>query len=152
MVVGRAMAAAMAVVATPMATVAVAMVVAVAVAVAVVMAVAVAVAAAVAVAVAVVIPTPLRLQQPTVVLEGGWRGNACQVFKNTVWCLHLGLGHCDVFIICFGDFRMFYSFFLFLKKGIKKIKKTFYSITYRFVLRVRRSLDPNVDYQGGAFN
>ena len=87
MVVGRAMAAAMAVVATPMATVAVAMVVAVAVAVAVVMAVAVAVAAAVAVAVAVVIPTPLRLQQPTVVLEGGWRGNACQVFKNTVWCL-----------------------------------------------------------------
>jgi hypothetical protein len=22
-----------------------------------------------------------------VVLEGGWRGNACQVFKNTVWCL-----------------------------------------------------------------
>ena len=61
--------------------------VAVAVAVAVVMAVAVAVAAAVAVAVAVVIPTPLRLQQPTVVLEGGWRVNACQVLKNTVWCL-----------------------------------------------------------------
>jgi len=49
--------------------------------------VAVAVAAAVAVAVAVVIPTPLRLQQPTVVLEGGWRGNACQVLKNTEWCL-----------------------------------------------------------------
>ena len=67
--------------------VAVAMVVAVAVAVAVVMTVAVAVEAAVAVAVAVVIPTPLRLQQPTVVLEGGWRGNACLVFKNTVWCL-----------------------------------------------------------------
>ena len=44
-------------------------------------------AVAVAVAVAVVIPTPLRLQQPTVVLEGGWRGNACQVFKNTDWCL-----------------------------------------------------------------
>ena len=64
MVVGRAMAAAMAVVATPKATVAVAMVVAVAVAVAVVMAVAVAVAAAVAAAVAVVILTPLRLQQP----------------------------------------------------------------------------------------
>ena len=88
MVVGRAMAAAMAVamaVATPMATMAVA--VAVAVAVALVMAVAVAVAAAVAVAVAVVIPTPLRLQQPTVVLEGGWRGNACQVLKNTEWCL-----------------------------------------------------------------
>ena len=86
MVVGRAMAAAMAVamaVATPMATMAVA--VAVAVAVALVMAVAVAVAAAVAVV--VVIPTPLRLQQPTVVLEGGWRGNACQVFKNTGWCL-----------------------------------------------------------------
>ena len=86
MVVGRAMAAAMAVVATPMATVAVAVAVAVALAVAVVMTVAVAVAAAVAVAVAVVIPTPLRLQQPTVVLEGGWRGNACQVLKNTVWC------------------------------------------------------------------
>jgi hypothetical protein len=86
MVVGRAMAAAMAVamaVATPMATMAVA--VAVAVAVALVMAVAVAVAAAVAVV--VVIPTPLRLQQPTVVLEGGWRGNACQVLKNTGWCL-----------------------------------------------------------------
>ena len=49
------------------------------VAVAAVAVVAVAVAAAVAVAVAVVIPTPLRLQQPTVVLEGGWRGNACQV-------------------------------------------------------------------------
>ena len=86
MVVGRAMAAAMAVAmaaATPMATMAVA--VAVAVAVALVMAVAVAVAAAVAVV--VVIPTPLRLQQPTVVLEGGWRGNACQVLKNTGWCL-----------------------------------------------------------------
>ena len=83
---GRAMAAAMAVVAAPMTTVAVAVAVVVAVA-DVVMAVAVAVAAAVAVAVAVVIPTPLRLQQPTVVLEGGWRGNACQVFRNTVWCL-----------------------------------------------------------------
>ena len=59
--VGWAMAAAMVVVAAPMAV-------------------------AVAVAV-VVIPTPLRLQQPTVVLEGGWRGNACQVFKNTGWCL-----------------------------------------------------------------
>ena len=85
MVVGRAMAAAMAAamaVATPMATMAVA--VAVAVAVALVTAVAVAVAAAVAVV--VMIPTPLRLQQPTVVLEGGWRGNACQVFKNTEWC------------------------------------------------------------------
>ena len=83
MVVGRAMAAAKAVavvVATPMAVA-----VAVAVVVAVVMAVAVAVAAAVAVV--VVIPTPLRLQQPTVVLEGGWRGNACQVLKNTGWCL-----------------------------------------------------------------
>ena len=84
--VGWAMAAAMVVVAAPMA-VAVAVAVVVAVVMAVVMAVAVAVAAAVAVAVAVVIPTPLRLQQPTVVLEGGWRGNACQVFKNTVWCL-----------------------------------------------------------------
>ena len=82
--VGWAMAAAMVVVAAPMA-VAVAVAVVVAVVMAVVMAVAVAVAAAVAVA--VVIPTPLRLQQPTVVLEGGWRGNACQVFKNTVWCL-----------------------------------------------------------------
>ena len=70
------------------------MVVAVAVAVAVVMAVAVAVAAAVAVVVAVVIPTPLRLQQPTVVLEGGRRGSACQVFKNTGWCLaRRGLRH-----------------------------------------------------------
>ena len=88
MVVGRAMAAAMVVVAAPMAVVvAVAVAVVVAMAVAVVMAVAVAVAAAVAVAVAVVIPTPLRLQQPTVVLEGGWRGNACRVLKNTVWCL-----------------------------------------------------------------
>ena len=54
-------------------------------AMAVVMAVAVAV--AVAAAVVVVIPTPLRLQQPTVVLEGGWRGNACQVLNNTEWCL-----------------------------------------------------------------
>jgi hypothetical protein len=80
------MAAAMVVVAAPMA-VAVAVAVVVAVVMAVVMAVAVAVAAAVAVAVAVVIPTPLRLQQPTVVLEGWWRGNACQVFEHTVWCL-----------------------------------------------------------------
>ena len=48
-----------------------------------------AVAVAAAVAAAVVIPTPLRLQQPTVGLEGGWRGNACQVLENTEWCLAL---------------------------------------------------------------